>query len=179
MISPNIETTGSSAKTEPYDPKRFDWPLAYPAEEFLNERIATFLANNSFARQLAGRMRDETATDFFEWIDHLVLSPSDETALREVGFTDDDVEAPRGDKVLHHPRATLPRVILRAGQKQNPSAIALRPEFVADFIARNNLAAEIEGTPFSQYRRAVVNQENERVLKRWNVAHIVALSPRR
>jgi hypothetical protein len=156
-MSSTTESSGSPANSEPYDPKRFDWPLAFPAEQFLVERINIFLTNNRFARRLADRMRDETGTDFFEWIDHLVLSPADEAALREVGFTDDEVETPRDEKVLHHPRATLPRVILRAGQK----VIALRPEFVADFIARNNLAAEIEGAPFSQYRRAVVNQEND------------------
>jgi hypothetical protein len=159
MISPNTETTGSAAKNA-YDPKRFDWPLAFPAEKFLNERINAFLAKNSFAQKLAARMRDETGTDFFEWVDHIVLSPNDEAALREVGFVTDEVEVPHGDEVLHHPRATLPRVVLRARQKQNPSAIALRPEFVADFISRNNLVTEIKGEPFSQFRRALVNEEN-------------------
>lgn len=159
MISPT-ETTGSAAKNAAYDPKRFDWPLAFPAEKFLAERINAFLAKNSFAKKLATRMRDETGTDFFEWVDHLVLSPNDEAALREVGFVTDEVEAPHGDHVLHHPRATLPRVILRGRQKQNPSTIALRPEFVADFISKNNLVTEIKGTPFSQFRRALVNEEN-------------------
>ncbi len=36
---------------------------------FLVERIGQFLANNSFTAKLAARMRDETATDFFEWVD--------------------------------------------------------------------------------------------------------------
>ncbi len=72
----------------------------------------------------------------------------------------DEVEAAPGDLVLHHPRATLPRVIIRAGQKQNPSVLALRPEFVADFIARHNLPGQIEGEPFSQFRRVLVNEEN-------------------
>ena len=138
MISPT-ESIGGTAGSAPYDPKRFDWPLAFPAEKFLVERINAFLAKNSFARKLSGRMRDETGTDFFEWVDHLVLSPDDEAALRAVGFVTDEVEAAPGDLVLHHPRATLPRVIIRAGQKQNPSVIALRPEFVADFVARHHL----------------------------------------
>jgi hypothetical protein len=104
-------------------------------------------------------MRDESGTDFFEWIDHLVLPPENEFALREVGFVNDEVEALPGDLVLHHPRATLPRVILREGK--NNFTVALRPEFVADFIARQNLAAEIEGEPFSQFRSVLVNKENE------------------
>jgi hypothetical protein len=159
MISPT-ESHGGAATSAPYDPKRFDWPLAFPAEKFLAGRIGDFLAINSFADKLSNRMREETGTDFFEWVDHLVLSPDDETALRAVGFVTDEVEVTPGDLVLHHPRATLPRVILRAGQKQNPSALALRPESVADFIARNNLSGEIEGEPFSQFRRVVFNEEN-------------------
>jgi hypothetical protein len=160
MISPT-EPNGGTAADAPYDPKRFDWPLAFPAEKFLVERINAFLANNSFVRNLSARMRDETGTDFFEWVDHLVLSPDDETALRAVGFVTDEVEAASGDLILHHPRATLPRVILRAGGKQNPSVIALRPEFIADFVARHNLPGKIEAEPFSQFRRVLVNVEND------------------
>ncbi|MGI8966404.1 MAG: hypothetical protein ACR2H1_10015 [Limisphaerales bacterium] len=144
-----------------YDPKQFDWPLAFAAEDLIRQHIATFLVQNSFAAQLASRMASETATDFFEWIDHLVLSPDDEAALRKVGFSKDDVEASAGEIVLHHARATLPRIILRAGEKQNPSVIALRPEFVADFMAKLNLSGEIEGEPFSRYRRFLVNEEND------------------
>lgn len=89
-----------------------------------------------------------------------MLSPDDEAALRATGFVTDEVEAASGDLVLHHPRATLPRVILQPGQKQNPSTIALRPEFTADFVARHNLPGQIEGEPFSQFRRVVVSEES-------------------
>jgi len=154
-------TPASPVELDTYDPRRFDWPLAFEAEAFLNRRIAAFLELNSYAACLARRMRDETGTDFFEWIDHLVLSPEDAEELREVGFINDpNAETPDGAPVLHHPRATLPRVILRAGQAQNPSLIALRPEFVADFVARHNFMGPIEGAPLSRYRRVVVAVEN-------------------
>ncbi|MEY2429921.1 MAG: hypothetical protein QOJ40_2806 [Verrucomicrobiota bacterium] len=144
----------------------FDWPLANEAEEFLRERAKVFLETNGFAQRLARRMRDETGTDFFEWIDHLVLSPGDETALLEAGFSQDrDAETQKGETVYEHPRATLPRVLIRPGKKQNPSTIALRPEFVADFMARHNLSGEPEGEPFSRYRRIVVAEENGTTLE--------------
>jgi hypothetical protein len=171
MISPATETTIGASKpvlreSTPYDPKQFDWPLAFEAEAFLQERINGFLALNGFARHLAERMRNETGTDFFEWVDHLVLSPEDEKAMRNVGFTTDEAaETPKDEVVLHHARATLPRVILRSGQKQNPSVIALRPEFVSDFAARHNLSSEIEGAPLSRYRRVTVAEENGTVLE--------------
>jgi hypothetical protein len=140
---------------------QFDWPLANNAEALLRRYLAGFEAQNSFARQLAKRMRDETGTDFFEWIDHLVVSPSEKNALLEAGFVlDEQAETPDGEAVYENPRATLPRVLLRAGEKQSPSVIALRPEFVADFATAHNLSAEIEGEPFSRYRRVVASEEN-------------------
>src|SRR5213593_1240054 len=95
------------------DPRRFDWPLAYEGEQFLRECLEGFLRQNSFARRLAERMRDETGTDFFEWIDHLVMGPKEERSLVKAGFVRDELaETPNGEIVYEHPRATLPRVLL-------------------------------------------------------------------
>ena len=127
----------------------------------LHEQMAAFLSVNSIARRLSERMREETGTDFFEWIDHLVLPPEAGGPLRGAGFVaDENVETPAGEMALHHPRATLPRVILRPGPERRPSAIALRPESVADFMARHNLEGEIEGAPLSRYRSVLVLDEN-------------------
>jgi hypothetical protein len=68
---------------------QFNWPLCHEAENLLLDRINAFLEQNSFARILSERMRDETGTIFIDWVDHMVVSPSDEAALREAGFTDD------------------------------------------------------------------------------------------
>jgi len=138
----------------------FDWPLAYEAENLLRRRMDAFLNQNDFARALAERMRAETGTDFFEWIDHFVLSPIDETALTASGFArDNGADTPKSKIVLEHPRATLPRVRLRKS-RQNPSVLAIKPEFVADFIAAHNLRAEPEGEPLSRYRRVIVAEQN-------------------
>src|SRR5438132_773416 len=83
-----------------YDPRRFDWPLAYEGEQFLRDRLGDFLQKHSFARRLADRMRDETGTDFFEWIDHLVMAPKEEKALTQAGFIrDEHSETPNGEIV--------------------------------------------------------------------------------
>jgi len=143
-------------------PGRFDWPLANEAESLLRQYMTVFLEQHAFAKRLADRMRDQTGTDFFEWIDHLVLAPAEEPALLEAGFIhDQSAETPRGEPVYEHPRATLPRVFLRPGNKNRaPSVIALRPECVAEFSGRHNLRVEPEGEPFSRYRRVVVADEN-------------------
>ena len=151
-------TTSAGARNATVKPSpSFDWPLANGAEDFLRRRISQFLKRNAFARRLAGRMRDETGTDFFEWVDHLVLSPGEAGELCAAGFARDlRVETPNGEPVYEYPRATLPRVLLRRG----PGVVALRPEFVADFIASHNLSCLPEGEPCSRYRRVIVAREN-------------------
>src|SRR3954454_3154358 len=91
----------------------FNWPLCYEAENFLLERIGAFLGQNSFARILSERMRDETGTLFLDWVDHLMVSASDEAAFRAAGFTEDPLgENGSGLEALWHPEAMLPRVLL-------------------------------------------------------------------
>jgi hypothetical protein len=155
------ENMSSGREAGPHVPGNFDWPVAYEAERMLHGQMAAFLSLNSIARRLSERMREETGTDFFEWIDHLVLPPESEKPLRGAGFVaDEGLETPPGEMALHHPQATLPRVLLRPGPERRPSAIALRPESVADFMARHNLEGEIEGAPLSRYRRLLVSDEN-------------------
>jgi len=183
---------------KPVTPKSFDWPLAYEAEALIRARLDAFLARNHFAARLADRMRVDTGTDFFEWVDHLVVSPDDETAFCAAGFVRDaHAGMPRGEVVLEHPRATLPRVWLRPSKqpltpslspfdgervasgrereirkkadqnRQVPSVVAIKPEFVTDFIAKNppltlprRGIVEPEGESRSRYRRVVMTGEN-------------------
>jgi hypothetical protein len=107
-------------------------------------------------------MRDETGTDFYEWIDHLVLSSECASELDAVGLVVDKVHAPFSTVVLHHPTAMMPRVVLRLGSDAAhvPPVVALRAESVTDFLARHDLASLVEGEFGSRFRRALVAQEN-------------------
>jgi hypothetical protein len=141
---------------------KFNWPLCYEAENFLLERIGAFLEQNSFARILSERMRDETGTIFIDWVDHLVLSPTDEAALRKYGFTEDPLgENKSGLKALWHPEAMLPRVLLAPKDLSHPSALAIRPEFVSEFAAIHGITNEIEGEPYSRFRKLLAFEEND------------------
>ena len=137
----------------------FDWPLAYAAEQLLRGVVRQFLERNSFARALSARMASETATDFFEWIDHFTLDCGQEQTLKSVGLAPAiNCETPEGQAVWVHPRATLPQVLLR--RQPEAIGIALRPESVTDFCGCHHLAGPISGEPFSQYRRVVVGEEH-------------------
>jgi hypothetical protein len=54
----------------------FDWPLCYEAEQVVSGYIRVYLEGNNFARGLAERMREETGTGCFDWVDHVVLGPA-------------------------------------------------------------------------------------------------------
>ena len=60
--------------------------------------------------------------------------------------------------MLHHPRATLPRVLLT--KEHDRPVLAIRPEFVADFVAANSLSGPIEGAPCARLRRVLVSEED-------------------
>jgi hypothetical protein len=154
-------STATLKKNQLGSESKFDWPLCYDAENLILQRIDAFLERNSFARGLARRMRDETGTLILDWTDHLLLPASDETALREAGFADDPLgENPGGHRALAHPEAMLPRVLLAASNAKYPLALAVRPEFVAEFAAVHGVTSKIEGEPFSRFRKVLVDDEN-------------------
>jgi len=110
-------------------------------------------------------MAAETGTEFFEWVDHIILGAQHGDELRQAGFTGDEVETPKGTTALWHPRSMLPRVLLRdeKARGEAPVEIAIRPERVADFLAAHDLDARIEGAFGARLRRAVVSEENGRL----------------
>ncbi len=143
-------------------PVNFNWPLAYEAEALLSRFINAFLEKNTAARRFARRMRDETGTEFFEWTDHLVVSQNHEPALRDAGFLPGACDAPVDHTVYAHPHALLPRALVsvKAKTSDTPSALAVRPEFLGDFMQRNGLPGEPAGAPGAGYRVITVAREN-------------------
>jgi len=140
----------------------FDWPLAYEAERLLARYIEAFLGRHATARKLSDRMRDETGNDFYEWVDYLVLSPDHADELRSVGLQADSIEAPAGVVVMAHPKAMMPRVLLvvDGGKKGLPSALAIKPEVLADFATCSSLTSSIEGSAGARLRRMTVAVED-------------------
>ncbi len=143
-------------------PANFNWPLAYEAEALLFTHINAFLEANRTAGSLVGRMRDGTGTDFFEWVDHFVVSQNHEKAFRDAGFVPEAVDVASDCTVLKHPHAMLPRVLvnLKARTSTVPSFLAIRPEYLADFMARNGLTGEPAGAPGSRFRLITVADGN-------------------
>src|SRR5260221_5944949 len=95
---------------------------------------------------------------------YFVFVRENEGPFRAAGFARQSAETENGEIVLEHPRATLPRVLI-SSEANGRITLALRPEFVADFIARHNLQHTPEGEPCSRFRHVLVNEENEAELE--------------
>jgi hypothetical protein len=160
----------------------FDWPLAFPAEALLRQKLNSFLEHHSWARRLAERLHHETGTDLFEWIDHLSFKDDEVLALREAGFVPENVKAPSGSEVFYHPRAMLPRALIMPEGSRNgvPTRLAIRTESLVDFVAAHDLPAEIRDRFGSRLRRASIAIENGIELiavERLGWRHFVASEP--
>jgi hypothetical protein len=150
-----------SSPTNSEELHEFDWPLAYEAETLLRRFIHSFLDHNEVATRLARDLRQRTGTDFFEWVDHFSLDTEHAEELQAVGLTREAVEAPSGTEVYYHPRAMMPRILLKRGGSSGeiPASLAIRTESLADLIARQNLLIEIQGAYGGGLRQALIADE--------------------
>jgi hypothetical protein len=141
---------------------RFDWPVCYEAERALQRHLDLFLARNSFAAELARRMREETGTIFLDWVDHFVLPAECKQELVDAGLIEDSLaEAPDHFSALYHPEAMLPYVLIGVELSDADLALAIRVENLADFVSVHNISSTIGGKPHSRFRRVVVSSQNE------------------
>src|SRR4029079_16372986 len=98
-------------------------------------------------RRLAERMRDETGTEFFEWVDHVVVTPDQAEALRAAGFVEKMSEPPSGITVFWHPRAMMPRVLLHGVAQASSPALSTQAGGAAT-------PTQADGVPYGLARQA-------------------------
>jgi hypothetical protein len=174
-----MTTATLSAQEQSAAETPFEWPLCYDAENFILEKIDAFAQQNSFARTLATRMRDETGTLLLDWTDYLLLPASDEAELRATGYTEDPLaDAPDGQKQLWHPEAMLPRVLIARSNAKHPLAVGVRADDVAFFAGVHGLTNEIEGAPLSRFRQLLISEETGCGSRWWSGAAIAVTRQR-
>ena len=117
--------------------------------------MQTFLSGHPFANQLSKRMMNETSTEFFVWVDHLILPGKDfneDELKKKYGFVrEKNIAGPTGYTPLHHPYTDLPRLLL--SKEVATISCAIIVEDISLFQMVHGLSHMIEGTPFSSYRR--------------------------
>lgn len=145
------EKAADDADLLPYAPKDFAWPHCPDGEQFLQDRLESFLECHTFARTLRDRMLAETSTRMIDWVDHLDIPVRAPTlsALHRANFLGRHEE---GRLVFGHPHADFPRVLLNGEPWHEELAIAV--ENLEEFQRVHNLSTvPIEGVANGRYRR--------------------------
>ncbi|WP_435007135.1 hypothetical protein P12x_004509 [Tundrisphaera lichenicola] len=142
--------TATPPASEPFAWKR--WP---ETEAFVDEKIASGLAGNPFAANLADRMARETSTRFKDWVDHLVLgdAPGLAKTVRGLGYSRQETPHPLGWPVLKHEGGMFPSILVAAaGSGADVREIAIKVESLPAFSRAHDLGLAIQGYPMGPYR---------------------------
>jgi len=126
----------------------FQWAPQPDAWNFLRNLAEDFLSSCPDAKNLAERMADQTGTRFVDWIDHVRLPRRDARArqLSDVGYQAEN-NGP-GYTVFVNDNGMFPPVLVWDGTFE----IAIKVEFMADFLAANALQRDVSGAPLFQLR---------------------------
>jgi hypothetical protein len=151
---PQAESDAGARSEDP-----FDWGLHPELEKFVSNNVSGFLSDHSLARALAENMMTLTSTRFVDWIDHIVLPESEiePGTLESLGLEQVHTGGDREDaRAYRHPKSYLfPILVGDKGQKE----IALKPESIDAFLQVLGSGVEVEGGPFSAFRKATISTE--------------------
>lgn len=137
----------------------YNWRLYPEAEKFLVNEVKRFLAGNKFTARLAKRMLNETSTEIFDWIDHMVLPARRVKAEKLIGLGfREEGRLSYGKKVFKIDGSVLFPILL---SEEDETELAIKIEDVENFIRVNGVNSEIEGDKLSPYRRARINREGK------------------
>lgn len=138
---------------------QFLWKCHPHAEALLLEYTEELCRANSFLAMLQKDLQLQTSTRLFDWLDHIAIDRSDdkESVLEELGFVTEEVTPT--DRVLHHPGAQFPRVVVHDGIEKRVG-LAIKVDQIDDFLMAHCLSRPIEGSINSDYRRCLISAEN-------------------
>lgn len=138
----------------------FEWKCEPQAEKLLLDVLGQCKAKNPDILKLEEDLLKYTSTRLFDWIDHMSTgnSPKLEKALTEAGFVAQ--QATPTYRVFHHPRAQLPRLLVR-DEEHGVEGVAVSVENIIDYLMVRGLSKHIEGSPFSGYRRCKISTEDD------------------
>ena len=140
----------------------YDWGLNPEAEAWQRAQVLSFLEESVYARTLATQIEQGTSTDFFDWIDHMVIPRErvDASALSKMGFRERALQTDKRE-VYSVEGTTLPPVVMG---EEDTIELAIKPEDLDAFKRALVLGSRVEGDFAAPYRRLVVNEARGHLL---------------
>jgi len=138
----------------------FQWKCQPKAEALICEILDKSISENESIATLAHDLQKLTSTRLFDWLDHVIVGFSEtlETRIDEYGFI--VMSTTPTYRVYQHPGAQLPRIVVYDHDPQI-LGVGVNVESIADFLMVRGLSREIEGSPFSSYRRCCISMDND------------------
>ncbi len=136
---------------------QFRWECQPQAEKFVLEKIAECRENLPYLAHLEEQLNLGCSCSLISILDHFVLKDSKDIRkkLKDVGYVLQGSEG-ASDRFTH-PGAMLPPILLKKGK----NAIYLSVESIAHFFHVRGEGRAIEGTPYSPYRQALVEETDK------------------
>src|SRR5687768_7135634 len=138
----------------------FQWTVQPLAERMVQDILEAAVGRSPFVQDLKRRMRDETGTRLFDWLDHVVVADTGglRESLRNAGFIG-RFAAGAGETFVHE-EGIFPTLI---PSHDGTTRLGIKVESVADYLAAGPAAVEteIEGEPLAPMRQARVASEND------------------
>jgi hypothetical protein len=138
----------------------FQWAVQPLAERLVHDIVDDAVRRSPFAAELKRRLRDETGTRLFDWVDHLVVPDVGglRESLRNAGFI--GRFAPGAGECFTHEEGMFPAIL---PTHDGATRLAIKVESVADFLSVWQITppAPVQGEPLSPLRRAMIASEND------------------
>ena len=135
----------------------FDWELYPEAEKFLQSEVSKFLKNNKFASRLAKRMKKETSTRFFDWIDHMSMPTSHITKKQLLNLKFKEVKP----GIFKIPGSVFFPIRLRG---DNIVEVAIKPEDIGGLKKKLDIQNKIQGEKYAPIRWLEIKKEGDYLL---------------
>ena len=92
----------------------YQWEPQPQAEALVRELLADFLDRNTFAAELARRMKDETGTRFYDWVDYVALPAADRRVARLKNAGYEQVASDATRSVFTNSAGMFPAIVVRS-----------------------------------------------------------------
>jgi hypothetical protein len=138
--------------------QRFFWQRHTEAGQLFLKHLVDFCGRSTRLQSLSEKFLQQASCRLYDWVDHLLLpdSASGRRQLSELGF---DLQPNLEDRVYTHPGALLPDIVLQGNCAGGDAGVALRVGCIGDFLQAHGFNPQVEGSPFSAYRRAYLGIE--------------------
>lgn len=158
----SIPTDSNSRKLDPNPRLEFQWKIEPMAGAWVKSAMAAALVDLPWTVEFASRLEHSAGVRMIDLLDTVFLGQgSDRLQMAlDAGWIESNAVELKGQhfKGYQHPGGLFPTIAVYDDIKANEIWLSMRVEFVADFLAANDLTRDIHGTPWAPYRYAMIEE---------------------